>query len=174
MQWRRRITVREKQLYQPVNVNTHKYHTAMYTHYSKPARWTLTEIELLTRVYATATAGELISLFPKRNLSSIYRKASSMRLRRSNPNEWSDKELDILTKLYPIMPARQVMGYLPGRSLLAIYQKARNLCLSAYDNSETDVIIRSSFGSCSLSEIARRLGCSCSSVHYRAQVLGLI
>lgn len=91
------------------------------------------------------------------------------------PNPWTAEELDILIKEYPRMKAGELMKLLPGRTLQAIYSKARSLALSAYDNTETDRTIRRLLAArCSLSDIARHLGCYCSAVRYRAIKLGLI
>lgn len=145
----------------------------MYTP-NKPVKWSKKEEDILRDAFATSSPENLLDLLPGRKLSAIYRKASSLGLHRYKSNEWTSKELDILIELYPRMNARHIMPYLPGRSLSAIYRKASDLCLSAYDNTETDKIIQESYGSCSLSQIARRLGSCCSSVRFRARVLGLI
>lgn len=146
----------------------------MCTDIRKPQPWTAEEKEILRRSYAASTADELLRLLPGRNLSAIYRKASGMGLRRTQTGEWTREEMDILSSLYSKLPARHIQPHLPGRSLSAIYHKASELCLTAYDNAETDRIISENFGLWSLSRIARRIGCCCSSVRSRAQVLGLI
>ena len=93
----------------------------------------------------------------------------------NTPRPWTTQELDTLIAGYPRMKAGELQKLLPGRTLQAIYSKARSLALPAYDNTETDRIIRTLFDAhCSLSDIARRLGCYCSNVRYRAIKLGLI
>lgn len=141
----------------------------------KTNKWTEKETALLRRHYATATWQELCSLLPGRSATSISRKASKLKLHRGNGSEdWTEEEMNILIRNYPRMQAKHLQALLPHRSLASIYRKANDLCLSAYDNTVTDRIIRENFGKSPLNQIAKQLGSYCSSIRYRAQALGLL
>lgn len=146
----------------------------MYTTIVNAKKWSVKDIELLRRVYPTASSEELQEMFPSRSLTAIRRKASKVSVRKDKSQNWSAEEIDILLKTYPFMPASQVMKRLPGRSRRAIYSKAQALCCKAYDNSEIDTIIRNQYLKKSLLQISRRIGCSESVVRYRVRLLGLI
>lgn len=135
--------------------------------------WSKEELDILVKHFPTSTVEQLCKLLPLRHINSIYRKASYLHIRRKRDTEWTQDELDILIKNYELYQVKYIQELLPGRSLVSIYNKAHALGLSAYNKTNIDAEIKRKIGTCSISNIAKELGCPCSSISYRIQKLGL-
>ncbi len=112
-------------------------------------RWTKEEDAVLREKYPTATAEELIELFPERTPVGITKRARKLKINsevvkdwagyRSNPerwtsrweNRWAHEEDAILREKYPTGTADELLQLLPGRLPQSIHNGAIRLHLRA-------------------------------------------
>jgi hypothetical protein len=112
-------------------------------------RWTEEEDAVLREKYPTATADELIALFPERTPIGITKRARKLKIKseiikdwagyRGNPERWSTRwenrwtqgEDAILREKYPTGTADELLQLLPGRSPQSMHNRAIRLHLRA-------------------------------------------
>lgn len=139
-------------------------------------KWTDWEIAILKEKYPHTPGKHMRRFLPSRTLSAIRSKASLLKVHRlrTKATVWTKAELETLIHYYPMMAAKHLLPKLPGKTLQSIYSKAASLCLKAYDNSRIDRYIRENIATSSIYRISKQLGCYCSGIRYRAQIMGLI
>lgn len=105
-------------------------------------RWSVSESELLKKVYSNKTSNELAEIFPQYTNTQILRRAKKLGLKKkkevayksrlsnsiiARQDLWSDEEKKIIIEHYPTKGAKGVQDLLPNRPIDSIKKIANRM-----------------------------------------------
>lgn len=141
-------------------------------------RWTETHDEVLRRSYGTVSADRIAEVLG-RTEHAVRKRAKVLGLsskRGPKDTAWTEQQVADLRRLYPSAPWPMLTEAI-GKSRTAIQGKARQLGVRRRDPREVTApeldTIAALWGSCSASDIARRIGRDPSTVRFHAALMGL-
>ena len=141
-------------------------------------RWTETHDEVLRRSYGTVSVDRIAGVLGRTEYA-VHKHARVLGLAsRRGPKDkaWTEQQVADLRRLYPSAPWPMLTEAI-GKSRSAIQGKARQLGVRRRNPREVTApeldTIAARWGSCSASEIAKRIGRDQSTVRFRAALMGL-